>query len=143
MVTADIIARHSRLVDPDRPVYFLSGTDEHGLKIQNAARKRGLHPQLFCDELQAVFRVCLRPCLPHGLSLTTALALRAQQIWLISACHASFARRTKTTTPLLHIFGSVSSRFLRIICAHAVIESSAKEGSHLQGRLQRLLLRNR
>ncbi|VDC06148.1 unnamed protein product [Peniophora sp. CBMAI 1063] len=56
LVTADIIARHARLTKPDRPVYFLTGTDEHGLKIQNAARQRGLEPRALCDQLSATFR---------------------------------------------------------------------------------------
>ena len=57
LVTADIIARHARLTKPHRPVYFLTGTDEHGLKIQNAARKAGLEPRALCDQLSATFRV--------------------------------------------------------------------------------------
>jgi methionyl-tRNA synthetase len=59
LVTADIFARHARLVRPDVPVHFLTGTDEHGLKIQQAARARGQDPQAFCDTLSLQFRVCL------------------------------------------------------------------------------------
>jgi methionyl-tRNA synthetase len=39
-------------------VHFVTGTDEHGLKIQQAARARGMDPQAFCDELSVQFRVC-------------------------------------------------------------------------------------
>lgn len=57
VVIADIFARHARLSRPDRPVHFMTGTDEHGLKIQKAARERGLDPLVFCDELSTHFRV--------------------------------------------------------------------------------------
>ncbi|KAA1466632.1 hypothetical protein DENSPDRAFT_831497 [Dentipellis sp. KUC8613] len=56
IVTADIIARHARLTRPDRPVYFMTGTDEHGLKIQKAAKEKGLEPSVFCDQLSEHFR---------------------------------------------------------------------------------------
>ena len=32
-------------------VYFLTGTDEHGLKIQREAEKNKKDPKKFCDEL--------------------------------------------------------------------------------------------
>lgn len=46
-VMADAIARYKRMCDYD--VFFLTGTDEHGLKIQNAAEKRGITPQQYVD----------------------------------------------------------------------------------------------
>ncbi|KAI0068525.1 hypothetical protein BV25DRAFT_1817371 [Artomyces pyxidatus] len=57
---ADILARHARLTRPDEKVYFLAGTDEHGLKIQKAAQDRGLEPSVFCDELSEKFRELAR-----------------------------------------------------------------------------------
>jgi len=39
-------------------VHFLTGTDEHGLKIQKAAKDRGIEPSLLCDALSEQFRVC-------------------------------------------------------------------------------------
>ncbi|KAF8627945.1 hypothetical protein AX17_006098 [Amanita inopinata Kibby_2008] len=56
LVVADIHARYQRLRNPTRPVYFLAGTDEHGLKIQKAAEANGLQPKAFCDQLSAKFR---------------------------------------------------------------------------------------
>jgi methionyl-tRNA synthetase len=41
-VTADALARWHRLAGDD--VFFLTGTDEHGLKVQRAAESRGLSP---------------------------------------------------------------------------------------------------
>lgn len=54
-VLADVIARFRRMMG-DR-VYFLTGTDEHGQKIQQSARKRGVEPQELVDEISQEFRV--------------------------------------------------------------------------------------
>ncbi|KAI0638599.1 tRNA synthetases class I (M)-domain-containing protein [Trametes polyzona] len=56
LVVADIFARHAKLCDPSRPVRFITGTDEHGLKLQNAAKAKGMDPLAFCDELSVHFR---------------------------------------------------------------------------------------
>uniref|UniRef100_D8Q4A5 Probable methionine--tRNA ligase, mitochondrial n=1 Tax=Schizophyllum commune (strain H4-8 / FGSC 9210) TaxID=578458 RepID=D8Q4A5_SCHCM len=56
LVIADIFARYSRLRHPEKPTYFLAGTDEHGIKIQRAAEARGEEPLAFCDTLSAQFR---------------------------------------------------------------------------------------
>jgi methionyl-tRNA synthetase len=58
LVTTDILARHARLSRPDRTVTFLTGTDEHGLKIQRAAEAQNLKPLEFCDRISDRFRVC-------------------------------------------------------------------------------------
>ena len=36
--------------------FFLTGTDEHGQKVQRAAEKRGITPQQHCDELHQAFK---------------------------------------------------------------------------------------
>jgi methionyl-tRNA synthetase len=54
-VLADVIARTRRLLGDD--VFFLTGVDEHGQKVQQSARARGIPPQQFCDEVSAEFRV--------------------------------------------------------------------------------------
>jgi len=53
-ILADVFARFSR--NDNNKVYFLTGTDEHGLKIQKAAEKNGLDPLIYCDKISAVFR---------------------------------------------------------------------------------------
>jgi methionyl-tRNA synthetase len=53
-VLADVIARFRRLRG-DR-VFFLTGTDEHGQKVQQSARARGIAPQQFVDEVSAEVR---------------------------------------------------------------------------------------
>jgi methionyl-tRNA synthetase len=47
-VLADCLARYRRA--EGRTVHFLTGTDEHGQKVEAAARKRGLAPRDHCDE---------------------------------------------------------------------------------------------
>ena len=53
-IIADIIARYKRLMGYE--VFFLTGTDEHGQKILQAAREAGKDPQEFCDELAEKFK---------------------------------------------------------------------------------------
>ena len=53
-VLTDVIARFRRLMGQD--VYFLTGLDEHGQKVQQSARKKGVEPQAFCDEVAGVFQ---------------------------------------------------------------------------------------
>jgi methionyl-tRNA synthetase len=51
---ADAIARSQRLLGRD--VLFLTGTDEHGQKVERAAQKAGLPTPQFADEVAAAFR---------------------------------------------------------------------------------------
>ena len=53
-IIADFFARFKRIDGFN--VNFLTGTDEHGLKIQRAAEKKGLDPLIFCDEISKTFR---------------------------------------------------------------------------------------
>ena len=53
-IIADVFARFKR--NDNCKVFFLTGTDEHGLKIQNAAEKAGLDPLIYCDKISKVFR---------------------------------------------------------------------------------------
>jgi len=52
-IAADVIARHKR--GQGRDVRFQTGTDEHGLKMAQAARAEGVEPQVFADQMSAVF----------------------------------------------------------------------------------------
>jgi methionyl-tRNA synthetase len=56
-VLTDVIARFRRLMGDS--VYFLTGTDEHGQKVQQTARAKGVAPQQFADEVSAEFRAML------------------------------------------------------------------------------------
>ena len=53
-IIADFFARFKRIDGYD--VHFLTGTDEHGLKIQRAAEQKGDDPQKFCDRISETFR---------------------------------------------------------------------------------------
>ena len=50
-IVADVIARSRRSLGQD--VFFLTGLDEHGQKVQQAAQAEGKSPQAYCDELAA------------------------------------------------------------------------------------------
>lgn len=52
-IAADTLARHHRA--RGRRVFFLTGTDEHGQKVQEAAGKRGLTPKEHCDRTVSRF----------------------------------------------------------------------------------------
>ena len=54
VVAADAIARFKRLDGDD--VFFMTGTDEHGLKIQQAADRAGLSAKALVDEMAQKFR---------------------------------------------------------------------------------------
>ena len=48
-IIADSIARYQRLKEKD--VFFLTGTDEHGQKIENKAKEKGVTPKEYVDEI--------------------------------------------------------------------------------------------
>ncbi len=52
-VAADVLARYWRL--RGREVFFLTGLDEHGQKVQQAAAKAGIDPQIHCNRLAPQF----------------------------------------------------------------------------------------
>ncbi len=53
-IAADVLARWHKLLGEE--VYFLTGTDEHGQKIQEAAEKVGLKPRAFVDQIANEFK---------------------------------------------------------------------------------------
>ena len=53
-IVADVLARYHRLRGDK--TFFLTGTDEHGDKIAEAARKGGITPQEYADQISAQFR---------------------------------------------------------------------------------------
>jgi methionyl-tRNA synthetase len=53
-IAADVIARRHRLLGED--TFFLTGTDEHGQKVQRSAAAAGIPPQQFADEVSASFQ---------------------------------------------------------------------------------------
>ena len=57
-IAADILARWHRLMG--NKVFFLTGTDEHGQKIQEAAENTGKSPKKFVDEITKEFQEALK-----------------------------------------------------------------------------------
>lgn len=53
-VACDSIARFRRMQDKD--VIFLTGTDEHGLKIEQKANEKGVTPKQYVDDIVAIFK---------------------------------------------------------------------------------------
>ncbi len=53
-IAADVVARYKRLAGYD--VFFLTGTDEHGQKVQQAAGQSGKDPQAHVDDLHVRFK---------------------------------------------------------------------------------------
>jgi len=53
-IAADVLARHQRMAHRD--VFFLTGVDEHGQKVQQAAEKRGITPIELADQVVAHYQ---------------------------------------------------------------------------------------
>ena len=53
-IIADFFARFKKIQGYN--VFFLTGTDEHGQKIERAAKKVGKDPLQFCDEISKIFK---------------------------------------------------------------------------------------
>ncbi len=82
-VAADVVSRYQRL--RGKPSYFLTGLDEHGLKIERRAREEGLAPQDFVDRMAAPFRLAWEEleCAHDGFIRTTSAQHRenVQALW--------------------------------------------------------------
>ena len=55
VIATDAIARFQRMMGRD--VFFQTGTDEHGLKMAQTARARGIEPRALADEMAGYFKV--------------------------------------------------------------------------------------
>ncbi len=53
-IIADTLARYARLIGQE--TFFLTGTDEHGQKIEESAKKRGKETKAYADEISATFK---------------------------------------------------------------------------------------
>jgi methionyl-tRNA synthetase len=53
-IATDVVARFQRL--RGRDVFFMTGTDEHGLKMAQAARERGVPPEELAEEMSSLFK---------------------------------------------------------------------------------------
>ena len=107
-LVADARARWSRM--EGREVLFTTGTDEHGLKIEEAAEKGGFDsPATFCDEVSSTFKECF---LKFGISFddfvrTTEVRFvcSSPRTWLTPPVQTqTTAARTAVCYPLLCIY---------------------------------------
>lgn len=57
-IAADVLARFHRQLG--EPVFFLTGTDEHGAKVAESAKKAGQSPKEFVDEMSELFILAWR-----------------------------------------------------------------------------------
>ncbi|HVR62520.1 MAG TPA: methionine--tRNA ligase [Polyangia bacterium] len=55
-VVADALARHHRARFGKESTFFLTGLDEHGVKIERIAREKGIDPKTYCDGVAAEFK---------------------------------------------------------------------------------------
>lgn len=53
-IAADIVARYHR--STGKEVFFLTGVDEHGSKVEKSAQEAGKNPKEFCDEMSSKFK---------------------------------------------------------------------------------------
>ena len=59
-IATDVMARFQRLMG--REVFFLTGTDEHGVKIQQSAEAKGVEPKAYVDDLVDSFKATWAHC---------------------------------------------------------------------------------
>jgi methionyl-tRNA synthetase len=82
-IAADVLARYHRLRGDE--TRFLTGTDEHGLKIQRVAAEKGMDPQIYADGLSEKFRAAWPRlgCAPDDFIRTTEERHKrgAQALW--------------------------------------------------------------
>ena len=52
-IVADVLARWNKL--QGKEVLYVTGTDEHGKKVENSAKKAGKKPKAFVDEISKEF----------------------------------------------------------------------------------------
>ena len=57
-IITDIIARTHRSLGQE--VFYLTGLDEHGQKVQTAAKADGKDPQVYCDEFSKIWEAFAR-----------------------------------------------------------------------------------
>ncbi len=88
-VIADIFARFKRLEGYN--VLFLTGTDEHGQKIQKEAEKNKKDPKEFCDEISETFR-----SLTKILNLTNDDFIRTTEIRHLKSVNEIWSRLVKS-----------------------------------------------
>ena len=84
-LACDVMARFMRL--DGRPVHFLTGTDEHGQKVEKSAAAAGVPPLEFCDRVSQQFRD-----LAQALNISNDDFIRTTEQRHIESCQALWQR---------------------------------------------------
>ena len=77
VVLADMIARYKRMMGFD--VFFLTGSDEHGQKIEDCAREQGISPKAYVDGVSEQIRAvwdCLNTTYDKVIRTTDEMCIR-------------------------------------------------------------------
>ena len=54
LVAADVLARYHRLAGDD--TFFLTGTDEHSINVERAARQQGMPARVYSDQMAQIYK---------------------------------------------------------------------------------------
>ena len=68
-IATDVIARHMRQRNED--VFFLTGTDEHGEPVADAAKAQGMDPQALADQNAERFKALMYRCQRSGMPFSS------------------------------------------------------------------------
>lgn len=125
-VACDALARFMRLAGKD--VRFLTGTDEHGQKVEKSAEKAGIPPQAFVDEVSEHFRL-----LSETLDLTNDDFIRTTEPRHIDAAQALWKRlKEKGDIYLGSYSGWYSVRDEAFYAESELIEGKAPTGAEVE-----------
>jgi methionyl-tRNA synthetase len=92
-LACDVLARFKRLDGYD--VTFLTGTDEHGQKVEKAAAAAGLDPQAFTDKISGNFR-----SLAKAMNFSNDDFIRTTEARHVKACQAIWQAIAARKSPL-------------------------------------------
>lgn len=59
---ADTIQRWQHIIEPNEDIIFSTGTDEHGIKIQNAALQNNVLPKNYCENISSQYKALFNQC---------------------------------------------------------------------------------
>jgi methionyl-tRNA synthetase len=116
-IAADVVARHHR--QRGEETFFLTGTDEHGSKIAQAAASEGLEPRAFVDRMAAVWHE-----LPELVDASNDFFIRTTDARHVSVVQ-EFVQRIYDAG---HIFEGVYSGLYCVACEAFYSESELVDG---------------
>ena len=97
-IACDTIARRHRMLGDD--TCFLTGTDEHGQKIERAAQAAGKTPQQYADEISAEFRALWkRMGISNDDYIRTTADRHKKRVQELSRAFATTDTSTRASTP--------------------------------------------